>query len=39
MSLYGVMIWLNMDMEERSIHELDIVYIFLEMKQTFYGLS
>lgn len=28
MSLYGVMIRVNMDMEERSIHELDIVYIF-----------
>lgn len=28
MSLYGVMIWVNMDREERSIHELDIVYIF-----------
>lgn len=28
MNLYGVMIWRYTNMEERSIHELDIVYMF-----------
>lgn len=28
MNLYGVMIWVDMDIEERFIYELDIVYNF-----------